>query len=92
MTVGVYRPTGNVFFLRNSNTSGLPDITVPFGAAGDLPLAGDWDGNGTMTIGLFRPTGNLFFLRNSNTTGLPDITVAFGAAGDIPIVGDWDGQ
>ncbi len=44
MTIGLFRPTGNLFFLRNSNTAGSPDITVSFGAAGDNPLVGNWDG------------------------------------------------
>ena len=93
-TIGLFRPSGNVFFLRNSNTPGFPDITVSFGAAGDLPIVGDWDGNGTTTIGLYRPSTSTFFLRNSNTTGFPDITVSFGdgPGGDLPIVGDWDGD
>jgi hypothetical protein len=91
VTIGVFRPAGNFFFLRNSNTPGFPDIIAPFGAPGDMPIAGDWDGNGTMTIGLFRPAGNFFFLRNSNTPGFPDIIAPFGAPGDKPIVGNWDG-
>ena len=91
MTIGLFRPSGNFFFLRNSNTFGPPDVTIQFGAPGDLPIVGDWDGNGTMTIGLFRPTGNFFFLRNTNTLGPPDTTVSFGASGDKPIVGNWDG-
>jgi hypothetical protein len=78
--------------LRNSNATGFPDINVLFGAAGDLPLAGDWDGNGTTTIGLYRPSGNFFFLRNSNSAGFPDITVQYGAPGDSRLCGNWDGS
>lgn len=94
-TIGLFRPTGNLFFLRNSNTPGFPDITVAFGAPGDLPVVGDWDGNGTMTIGLYRESSSTFFLRNSNTAGFPDITVSFGdgpGSLDVPIVGDWNGD
>jgi hypothetical protein len=100
-TIGVFRsqsPAGtNTFFLRDSNTLGPPDITIEgIGVAGDLPIVGDWDGNGTTTIGLFRPNSppgsNTFFLWNSNTLGPPDITIeGIGVAGDLPIVGDWDG-
>jgi hypothetical protein len=94
-TIGVFRGSNNFFFLRNTNTAGFPDIIAPFGAPGDLPIVGDWDGNGTTTIGLYRPSTSTFFLRNNNSTGLPpDITVSFGdgPGGDIPIVGDWDGN
>jgi hypothetical protein len=93
-TIGLFRSTGNLFFLRNSNTPGLPDIIVAFGAPGDLPIVGDWDGDGTTTIGLYRPSTSTFFLRNTNTAGFPDVIVSFGdgPGGDLPIVGDWDGD
>ena len=93
-TIGLYRPSGSIFYLRNSNTPGFPDVTVSFGASGDIPVVGDWDGNGTATIGLYRPNTSTFYLGNSSTTGFPDITVSFGdgPGGDIPIVGDWNGD
>ena len=91
-TIGVFRPAGNIFFLRNTNTTGFPDISVPFGAPGDLPIAGDWDGDGDTTIGLYRPSTSTFFLRNSNTAGFPDLSIPYGAAGDKAVVGDWDGN
>ena len=93
-TIGLHRPSTSTFFLRNTNSTGFPDISVPFGAAGDLPVVGDWDGDGDTTIGLYRPSTSTFFLRNSNTMGFPDITVPFGdgPGGDIPIVGDWNGD
>jgi hypothetical protein len=93
-TIGLFRPANNFFFLRNSNTAGTPDVAVSYGAPGDMPLAGDWDGNGTVTMGLYRPSTSTFYLRNSNTAGFPDVTVSYGhgPGGDIPIVGDWDGN
>lgn len=93
-TIGLFRPAGNFFFLRNSNTLGVPDVTASFGAPGDLPIVGDWDGNGTVTMGLYRPSTSTFFLRNSNTPGVPDVTVSFGngPGGDMPIAGDWNGD
>jgi len=93
-TIGFFRPSDNLFFLRNSNTFGQPDGITSFGAPGDIPIVGDWDGNGTVTMGLYRPSISTFFLRNSNTFGPPDIIVSFGdgPGGDLPLVGDWDGN
>jgi glucose/arabinose dehydrogenase len=93
-TIGLFRPSDNLFFLRNSNSFGAPDIITSFGAPGDIPVVGDWDGDGTMTIGLYRPSTSNFFLRNSNSAGPPDIILSFGdgPGGDIPVVGDWDGN
>ncbi|MFQ3638679.1 MAG: hypothetical protein SNJ62_01535 [Chloracidobacterium sp.] len=87
-TAGIFRQ--GRFFLRNSNTSGEADLAFSFGAEGDTPLAGDWDGNGVTTVGVFRQ--GTFFLRNSNDAGFADLAVAYGAVEDIPLVGDWDGN
>lgn len=58
-----------------------------------VPLAGDWDGNGTVTIGLYDPNTATFYLRNSNTSGVSDYAVVYGSGGNWrPIVGDWDGN
>ena len=48
-TIGLFRPGEpagtNTFFLWNSNVLTAPDITVAgFGAPGDIPVAGDWNG------------------------------------------------
>jgi hypothetical protein len=93
-TIGLFRPVENLFFLRNSNSFGQPDSIISFGAPGDLPVVGDWDGNGTATIGLYRPSTSTFFLRNSNTFGNPDLIISFGdgPGGDLPVVGDWNGD
>jgi hypothetical protein len=66
-----------------------PDIEYVFGEDGDIPFAGDFDGDGVDTIGLFRPSTGVFYLKNSHTDGTADIEFAFGEAGDLPIAGDW---
>jgi hypothetical protein len=56
----------------------------------DRPIAGDWDGNGTVTPGVVR--GNTWYLRNSNSSGPADIVFAYGGPADRVITGDWDGN
>jgi len=89
-TVGVFRPSNGNEFLKFKNTSGTPDISMHFGVAGDKPLAGDWNGDGTDSLGVYR--NGKFYLRNANSTGSADLAFAFGLATDQPIVGDWDGD
>jgi hypothetical protein len=63
-----------------------------YGDAGDIPVVGDWNGDGTFTPGVVR--GNAWYLRNENTAGGNDVP-SFGygnGTSDIPIVGDWDGN
>lgn len=81
---------GTTWYVRDALSGGPATSVFAFGAAGDTPVSGDWDGNGTDTPGVVR--GNTWFLRNSNTGGPADISFTYGTATDIPVVGDWDGN
>jgi hypothetical protein len=94
-SVGLFASAESYTYLRNSNTTGAADQTVAYGSpgAGWLPIAGDWDGNGSDTLGLYDPAASVFYLTNSSG-GIADMTVAYGApgAGWLPIAGDWNGD
>jgi len=98
---------GNLWYLRTTPTSGAATSTFGYGRAGDIPVMGDWDGDGHDTVGVVRATptagGEVYtwFLRNSNTPGGPSIPsfvfgerrfVAVDQLGSIPVVGDWNGD
>jgi hypothetical protein len=87
-TIGVYR--NGVFYLKNNNSAGVADIAFAYGQSGDIPLAGDWNGDGTTTVGVYR--NGVFYLKNNNSAGVADIAFAYGQPGDIPVVGDWNGD
>ena len=89
-TVGVFRPSNGLLYLKNSHRTGFADVAINYGVGGDYPIAGDWNGDGVDTIGVYR--NGSFYLRNSNTIGYADLAFAFGSRGDQPIAGDWDGD
>jgi hypothetical protein len=89
-TTGVFRPSNGSIYLKNGNSSGIADVLLTYGIAGDYPVSGDWNGDGIDTIGVYR--NGSFFLRNSNTNGVADMVIAFGSPGDQPVVGDWNGD
>ena len=89
-TTGVFRPSNGIIFLKNSHNTGFADVGLNYGLAGDYPVVGDWDGNGTVTIGIYR--NGTFYLRNENTIGFATSTFYFGQPCDQPIAGDWDGD
>jgi hypothetical protein len=89
-TIGVYRPSTKQFLLRNSNTPGAPDITKTFGVAGDIPVTGDWNGDGETDIGVFRPSTHEFLLRIPAFLTINTVVMNFGLTGDQPVVGDWN--
>ncbi len=75
-----------------------PDIQCAFGGIpGDIPISGDWTGDGYTKIGIYRPSNGLFIL-DSNGNGVMDagdavFNLQIGeAAGDVPVVGDWNGD
>jgi hypothetical protein len=76
------------FLLRNSNSTGSPDVVFKYGLLGDRPVIGDWNKNASATVGIKR--GSTFYLRNSNSSGSPDLTFSFGEPEDLPIAGDWN--
>jgi hypothetical protein len=76
-----------------------------FGRPDDIPVMGDWNGDGTKTAGVVRIIGTStlsyqWFLRNSNTAGPADIapfiygrpSFGFEEPGDFPVTGDWNGD
>jgi hypothetical protein len=101
-TVGVFDPMGIAFQLLNQNqtTSTGPDFGYPFGAAGSLPVVGNWTGSAD---GVSKPaavtpdaTGTVLVwnLSDENPPVLPNLGTpfAFGSVGQTPIAGDWNGD
>jgi sugar lactone lactonase YvrE len=74
------------------------NYTFFYGQAGDVPLFGDWDGDGLDTPGMFRPANGFVYLTNTLPprdgvgVGDPDLTFFFGMKGDQVVVGDWNGD
>jgi hypothetical protein len=69
-----------------------------FSVVGEIPIVGDWNGNGTgiEQIALFTSKDGTWYLdRNGNEKwdGCTEDKCLgqFGTKGDLPIVGDWDG-
>jgi len=97
--VGIYRP-GNGLFILDSNGNGVfdsGDAVYDLGVGtqpGDIPMVGDWNGDGRSKVGLFRQ--GFFWILDYNGNGVfeqgIDTTYAFGGvSGDVPVVGDWTG-
>jgi hypothetical protein len=77
-------------FLRNTNNSGGADITALFGGdPSDLPVVGDWNGDGVDTIAVYRNNTGFFFLSDSNTAPALNYNPIFGNPGDTPFAGKW---
>jgi uncharacterized delta-60 repeat protein len=109
-TIGMFDPASSTWYLRNSLSSGFADWTFGYGdpgytvGQGDrnwVPLAGDWNGDGTDTVGFFDPGTCTWWLRNSLSSGYAELVFRYGdptrvadqgANNWVPLVGDWDGN
>jgi protocatechuate 3,4-dioxygenase beta subunit len=68
------------------------DHVFHYGVAGDVPLAGDWNGDGIRTIGVYRDgQWNLDSDGDGRFTDGDEI-VTFGQHGDVPVIGDFNGD
>jgi uncharacterized delta-60 repeat protein len=83
--VSVYRPSEGVWY-ANCACQGFR--AVRFGLPGDIPVAGDYDGDGRTDQAVFR--GGTWYLNRSSDGHMG--SVDFGLADDIPTVGDYDGD
>lgn len=86
----IFTRTGTSWTQTNRLSASDKRANDQFGAPGDLPIVGDWNGDGIDTVGVVRQ--GQWFLRNSNSSGFADLQFFYGTPTDLPITGDWDGQ
>ncbi|HKD76206.1 MAG TPA: hypothetical protein VKB76_11960, partial [Ktedonobacterales bacterium] len=99
--IGVFRPGNATFYLSSTvvgGTSATPagatvlNNPLHFGTTGDLPITGDWNGDGQTGIGVFRPSNNFFYLKDDPITPPGNLSYPafeYGDAGDKPLAGYW---
>ena len=74
----MFRPSTGQWF-----STGSP--TVEFGINNDVPVPGDYNGNGPTDIAVWRPSEGNWYLRNI-------ATIPWGISGDIPVPADYNGD
>lgn len=99
--IGIWDPVQRAFFLGTAarRVSFPAGSLPPMSATPEtlLPLAGDWDGDGSDEVGVMATeTGDFFLLDSLSGTSVNAFRLGDGramAAGDRrPVAGDWDGD
>jgi protocatechuate 3,4-dioxygenase beta subunit len=68
------------------------DHVFHYGTAGDVPITGDWNGDGIDTIGVFRKGAWHIDVDGDGRLSDKDAAFQYGMAGDLPVIGDFDGD
>ncbi len=83
------------WFILQSNFGYDFGIAARWGANGDIPLVGDFDGNGKADITIFRPSTGVWGSLLSNSSSVAGTTqkfATFGQNSDVPQPADYDGD
>lgn len=77
---------------RGNLRADLIDHVFLYGAAGDMAIAGDWNGDGIDTVGVYRAGVWRLDVNGDGRWTDADEAVRFGRKGDFPLVGDFNGD
>ncbi len=96
-SVSLYRPSeGEVYVINRLGSEdrglGAADYHYPFGRAGEVPVTGDFDGDGIDTVAMHDAAAARARIRNGHSADAPEDTISFGHAGDRAVAGDWTGD
>ena len=80
-------PSSGVWYFRLSSTGYIGGAAYLWGLAGDVPVPGDYDGDGHTDIAVYRPSFGYWFILKSSTSYTEWAAYEWGTAGDVAILG-----
>ena len=84
----VWRPSSGTWYIKDS-AAGTTNTGV-FGQSGDVPVKGDFDGDGVYDFAVFRPSNGTWYVLPSAGSGYYGLQ--FGLSTDAPAAADYDGD
>ncbi len=83
----IYNITNLIYLFRPSNAGWYfkDQFVTGYGMTGDIPVPGDYDGDGNIDIAVFRPSNGGWYVKDQ-------FVIGYGETGDIPVPGDYDGD
>jgi hypothetical protein len=86
--LAVWRPSSGQWWVMGG--TGSQQVNFTWGMTGDVPVPGDYDGDGKTDFSIFRPSSNTWWVMKSSDNTYYSNT--FGASGDKVAQADYDGD
>lgn len=91
MSLAVYRPLTNHIYAYADLATQAYALNGTFGQSGDIPVVGDFDGNGVYDVAVYR--NGTWYTDITHTLSVDASPLSFGGvSGDVPLAGDFDGD
>ena len=87
--LAVWRPSNGYWYCMGG-AGGSQAFSYQWGASGDVPVQGDYDGDGKTDLAIFRPSTNYWWILRSSDAS--HFAIPLGASGDLLAPGDFDGD
>lgn len=86
--LAVWRPSDGTWYVLGG--PGSQQTFYGWGTAGDVPMPGDYDGDGKTDFAVYRPSTSYWYIVHSSTSATSQFP--FGVSGDTPVAADLDGD
>jgi hypothetical protein len=84
----VFRPSDGTWYkIQGYNTL----VSQAWGLPGDIPVPGDYDGDGKTDYAVYRPSTGTWYIIPSSNPGI-FLSRQWGLIGDVPVPADYDGD
>ena len=92
--ITVFRPANGTWYELTAASKWTKAVTYQWGLRGDIPVNGDFDGDGRPDLAVFRPGECNWYIRfsSNNFSYATWTSYQWGQPGDIPMPADFDGD
>lgn len=88
--LAIWRPSNGNWILFDSLVRFGEGTATQWGMAGDIPVQGDYDGDGKTDFCVYRPSTNVWWVMKSSDGS--NYAVSYGTTGDVVAPADYDGD
>ena len=81
-----FRPSSGGWYILKSSANYTTSVGVSWGLSTDVPVPGDFDGDGKIDPAVFRPSTGGWYVLKSSTNYTTSFGVSWGLSTDLPIL------